>query len=107
MGAVIRKAVIRAVVATALVAAGLMFLSIEANNSKESVSRPNAVGSAIYYMDKHDCWTGTAPEGATARHAVITEAGVTRYVRGAKFEQALAHVFGEPTEIETVHGFCR
>lgn len=58
----------------------------------------------------HRCWTSNdaAPANTIPGHAVVTVAGKVRYVGPALTSDALEKVINHaPSEIETVHAFCR
>lgn len=62
-------------------------------------------------MERFDCWNGEPPAdmvGVVPGHVLITEDGKTYRAGSVKVGEALNSLFeGKPTEIQTIHGFCR
>lgn len=118
----LRKAMIRAflnaVIVTCCLAGSFLFVSafgndmtMQAPQTGTVAPEPTGPSKADRLMERHGCWSGEAPadmQGVIPGGAVVTEAGRTRFVKSdAAVGNALDHVFGNPTEIESVHGFCR
>jgi hypothetical protein len=96
--------------------AGLLALSsmVDPGDSPQGTSAPPAApGSAPWLIDRHDCWTGPAPDdmvGAIPGHAVVTWPGDQQPTYGGRraVSAALETVFGEhQTPGLVVHAFCR
>lgn len=112
------RAFLNAVVMTCSLAGGYLLvtavspgITFAAPEDPAVVERPPAPGSPAALLAKHDCWTGEAPADMAGKwpgKAVVTVAGETRVYRTpVAVGTALDAAFGKPTEIETVHGFCR
>jgi len=71
-----------------------------------SASENQARVRALTLTAEHDCWTGSAPAGVEAGHAVVTRRGSTApsYVASGP---ALEQLFGGVDHGLTVHAFCR
>lgn len=86
---------------------GVIVLFAVVDQEKASYVRPAVVGSAQQLVEVHGCWTGAAPTGAVAHHAVVTVNGVARYAGQRMTDQAIEQaVFGVDRGL-VVHGFCR
>ncbi|QZY28643.1 hypothetical protein [Nocardioides coralli] len=75
----------------------------------EGTTRDPALLEVERLIRHHDCWTGEAPpDVGYPGGVVVTHAGETRFHDSpAMVGLALEHVFGEPTEVQRVHAFCR
>ena len=119
LGWTLAAAFARAVFITAIVAGVAFVLSamprvaevMPSEDGSVQVEKPNAKGSPVWFVEKYDCWTGEPPADMVGKfpgHVIVTEGGRTFRGGPTKVATALDHIFeGKPTEIETIHAFCR
>jgi hypothetical protein len=95
---------------------GLLVLAgvADTEDAPQGTSAPRAAtGSVPWLIDRHDCWTGSAPDdmaGKIPEHAVVTWPGHQHPTYGGRraVGAALEAAFGEhPTPDLVVHAFCR
>ena len=78
-------------------------------SDEPNLGRANAVGSAPWLMEKHDCWTEAGPEGVIPGHVVVLkDDAVAPTYGGARLTgMALEQLFDGKDHGLVVYGFCR
>jgi hypothetical protein len=105
------QGLLRSVMFTIGLVSTAFILSVMSSTENVAEERPDAAGSPSWLMEKHNCWSGAAPEGVEIPgHVVIRYEGeVAAQYRGSKaVGVALDHIFTEPNpDVAEVYGFCR
>lgn len=78
--------------------------------AQTQVDRPVAEGSPQALLEKHGCWTGTAPadmQGVIPGHVVVAEGSTPEYRGAVMVSKAFTQIFDGIDQGITVYGFCR